>query len=145
MTTHDDTNLGGTDGLGGEPSDLGADANPLEQGAGDAVGAGHVETPNVDGGRPDGTPEGEDATSETPPTRDPIDAARESKETVVNDAVAGEPVEGEPEDGGPGLIEPVEGISDDEENRTEFDATDGAAAPVADQLDMDPDGSFSSR
>ncbi|WP_403020995.1 hypothetical protein [Salinibacterium sp. GXW1014] len=144
MSNIDDTNLGGTDGLGGQPSDLGADANSFEQGTGDPVGAGTVETPNVDGGRPDGAPD-EDATSDDPAPRDPVDAAAESKQTVVNDAVAGEPVEGAPEGDDPGIIEPVEGVGDDEENRAEFDATDGLAEDAPDQIQTDPDGDVANR
>ncbi|MCU1545935.1 MAG: hypothetical protein JWP30_1035 [Homoserinimonas sp.] len=71
-----------------QPGGLGADANPFEQGQGDPTGAGAVETPNVDGGRPEGDP--------AHPTdfgvSDPVDAAMASKQTVVNDAVAGETV-----------------------------------------------------
>lgn len=144
MSNIDDTNLGDTNGLGGERSDLGADANPFEQGTGDPVGAGTVETPNVDGGRPDGAPE-DDATSDEPAPRDPEDAATESKQTVVNDAVAGETVEGRPEGDEPGLIEPVEGVGDDEENRAEFDATDGLAEDAPDQIQSDPDGDIANR
>lgn len=128
MNTHDDTISGGAGELGGEPSDLGADANPFEQGTGDPTGAGTVETPNVDGGRPDGDP------------------AAESKQTVTNDAVAGEPVEGGVKDHrGPGKIEPIGGVSDDEENQVNFTAVDGEADTVADQAEPDPDGGIARR
>ena len=74
---------------GNDSTDRPADSNPFEQGTGDPTGAGTVETPNVDGGRPDGAP---GATSAPLQGGDPLEAARESKETVTNDAVAGETV-----------------------------------------------------
>lgn len=103
-------------------ADRPADSNPFEQGTGDPVGAGTVETPNVDGGRPDGDP---DAVAESDRDRldggDPVEAARESKETVTNDAVAGETVldgagDGNygPTGGSPREAEPIEGDADEE-------------------------------
>src|SRR5690606_5181741 len=103
-------------------ADRPADSNPFEQGTGDPVGAGTVETPNVDGGRPDGDP---DAVAEGDRDRldggDPVEAARESKETVTNDAVAGETVldgagDGNygPTGGSPREAEPIEGDADEE-------------------------------
>lgn len=97
------------------------DSNPFEQGTGDPTGAGTVETPNVDGGRPDGDPaaraEGDLAGG------DPVQAARESKETVTTDAVAGETVlEGAgdgnygPTGGSPREAEPIGGNELDDEN-----------------------------
>lgn len=74
---------------GNDSTDRPADSNPFEQGTGDPTGAGTVETPNVDGGRPDGDP---GATASHLQGGDPLEAARESKETVTNDAVAGETV-----------------------------------------------------
>jgi hypothetical protein len=80
-------------GTSGDASmDLGSDANPFEQGAGDPTGAGTIETPNVDGGRPDGDPEAlvdgnRVGTAEDMQGGDPAAAARQSKETVTNDAV----------------------------------------------------------
>jgi hypothetical protein len=69
------------------------------------------------------------------------DPRDESKQTVANDAVAGEPVEGGVKDHrGPGKIEPIGGISDDEENRADFTAVDGEADTVADQAEASPDG-----
>ncbi len=112
-----------TDGNG--TSGLPADSNPFEQGTGDPTGAGTVETPNVDGGRPDGDPGAvADADRADQLTGgDPVEAARESKETVTNDAVAGETVlEGAgdgnygPTGGSPREAEPVGGIEQDEEN-----------------------------
>ena len=105
-------------------TDRPADSNPFEQGTGDPVGAGRVETPNVDGGRPDGEP---DALADTDRERlqdgDPLEAAHESKETVTNDAVAGETVldgagDGNygPTGGSPREAEPIQGETDDEEN-----------------------------
>jgi hypothetical protein len=81
-----------------------ADANPFERGTGDPVGAGTVETPNVDGGRPDGDPEALIAGNRVGMASDmergdPVQAAKESKETVTNDAVAGETVFDGPGDG----------------------------------------------
>ena len=74
---------------GNDSTDRPADSNPFEQGTGDPTGAGTVETPNVDGGRPDGDP---GAAASHLQGGDPLEAARESKETVTNDAVAGETV-----------------------------------------------------
>lgn len=87
----------GQTATGAGTSDLGADGNPFEQGTGDPVGAGTVETPNVDGGRPDAQPEAliegnRVTTAADMQGSDPVDAARQSKETVTNDAVAGETV-----------------------------------------------------
>lgn len=96
---------------GNDSTDRPADSNPFEQGTADPTGAGTVETPNVDGGRPDGDP---GATSAPLQGGDPLEAARESKETVTNDAVAGETVlEGAgdgnygPTDGSPREAEPI--------------------------------------
>lgn len=87
-TATDDTN--GSDTGSGRP----ADSNPFEQGTEDPTGVGTVETPGVDGGRPDGDPEA--ASDSDREDRlgggDPVKAARESKQTVTNDAVAGETV-----------------------------------------------------
>jgi hypothetical protein len=101
-------------------TNLPADANPFEQGTGDPTGAGTVETPNVDGGRPDGDP---GATAPDLDGGDPVEAARESKETVTNDAVAGETVlEGAgdgnygPTGGSPREAEPIGDNELDEEN-----------------------------
>lgn len=107
--------------------DLGSDSNPFEQGTGNPTGAGTVETPNVDGGRPDGEPAAV-AASDRAETRDlragdPEEAARESKETVTNDAVAGETVldgagDGNygPTGGAPRESEPVGGNELDDDN-----------------------------
>jgi hypothetical protein len=100
------TSTDGTD-MNGDSTGRPADSNPFEQGTGDPTGAGTVETPNVDRDRlPDG---------------DPIEAARESKETVTNDAVAGETVldgvgDGNygPTGGSPREAEPVIGGADEE-------------------------------
>src|SRR5690554_577190 len=105
-------------------TDRGADSNPFEQGTGDPTGAGTVETPNVDGGRPDGDPESMvDSDRDRLTGGDPVEAAQESKETVTNDAVAGETVlEGAgdgnygPTGGSPREAEPIQGVDDDEEN-----------------------------
>lgn len=102
-----------------------ADSNPFEQGTGDPTGAGTVETPNVDGGRPDGDPEAvaDSGRQGTLPGGDPVEAARESKETVTNDAVAGETVlEGAgdgnygPTGGSPREAEPIGDNELDDEN-----------------------------
>jgi hypothetical protein len=99
-----------------------ADSNPFEQGTGDPVGSGTVETPNVDGGRPDGDPEAvADSDRDRLQDGDPLEAARESKETVTNDAVAGETVldgagDGNygPTGGSPREAEPIQGDPDEE-------------------------------
>ncbi|MCW4386255.1 hypothetical protein OH146_10775 [Salinibacterium sp. SYSU T00001] len=143
--TSNDANIDSTGNVGGEPSDLGADANPFEQGTGDPTGAGTVETPNVDGGRQEGSPDEVEPAASDPQPNDPIDAARESKETVTNDAVAGETVEGSPAgEEGPGLIEPNAGFSDDE-NQVDFEAVEGAGDTVATEGEPDPDGGLSRR
>jgi len=110
---------------GSDQSGRPADSNPFEQGTGDPTGAGTVETPNVDGGRPDGDP-GAVADSDRADALDggdPVEAARESKETVTNDAVAGETVlEGDgdgnygPTGGSPREAEPIGDNELDDEN-----------------------------
>lgn len=97
-----------------------ADSYPFEQGTGDPAGAGTMETPNVDGGRPDGDP---GAAASDLEGGDPVEAARESKETVTNDAVAGETVldgtgDGNygPTGGSPREAEPIGGNELDDEN-----------------------------